>query len=753
MPAIVSADDQFEQLFNGTDLTGWAGKTKFWSVKDGAIFGETTKANPTDGNTFLVWQGGDVGDFVFKTKVRFEGNNSGVQYRSELVDADGFVVKGYQADLHKSPSYFGMLYAERWRGIVAQRFQRVEVGADGKPKVVGEVGDKNQLLVDSDWNELTIIAVGNRQIHQVNGITTMDLIDNHPEAKRKGILGLQLHAGPPMTVEFKDIRLRHLSGKDAEATLKVAIENTKKSAVHAPVFDEKFEHWPVDLKINGRIVVAGQLDDFDLIKGAFTKSQRTQNTTILIDDATEQKTQDSLQAVFEDNPNVMVVKSDGTSKQFESILNASEFVLWYGTAPLKPSVIRAATESQNSFSKFINDGKTLVVIGSPAEIVSEFYLPVEGIGEAAGLNLTPDCVIETNFSDSADDRNRLLSVLTAHPRCVGVGLEPNSLLALSGRKAQVVGKGVAKFFLSANDREPARTHTIHAGKSRNPENTRIDLTQWRRDAIDRTLDAFPVAKPVTPFVQNGTLMIVGGGGLPQGLMEQFIETAGGKDRAKLVFVPCSESDAVGETQRTVDLWKRSGVKHATFIHTKDRTQSHTDEKFLAPLKEATGIWFGGGRQWNFSDSYYGTKAHKLMKDVLQRGGVIGGSSAGASIQARYLARATPISNFRIMAFGYERGGLGFISGVAIDQHFSQRGRQKDMTQLVNTYPQLLGIGIDEATAIIVQKSKAEVVGRGKVHFYDRNQPVVANKPDFVALKRGAEYDLAERKVLKESPTE
>ncbi len=211
---------EFKSLFNGKDLSGWAGKTEFWSVKDGAIFGETTKDKPTKGNTFLVWQGGDVGDFVFKTKVRFTGNNSGVQYRSELVGKpEDFVAKGYQADLHPKPEYFGMLYAEKWRGIVARRFQKVVVGADGKPNVVGEVGDKNQKLVASEWNELTITAVGNRQIHQVNGVTTMDLTDDHPEAKRKGILALQLHAGAPMTVEFKDIGLRHLKGKDAKAAI------------------------------------------------------------------------------------------------------------------------------------------------------------------------------------------------------------------------------------------------------------------------------------------------------------------------------------------------------------------------------------------------------------------------------------------------------------------------------------------------------------------------------------------------------
>ncbi|MEL6104915.1 MAG: family 16 glycoside hydrolase [Planctomycetota bacterium] len=211
---------EYQSLFNGKDLSGWVGNQEFWSVKDGAIYGQTTKDKPTKGNTFLIWDGGDVSDFEFRVKVRFSGNNSGVQYRSERIGKpEDYAVKGYQADLHPKPEYFGMLYAEKWRGIVAQRFQRVVVGEDGKPKVVGEVGDRNQELVDDQWNELTIVAVGNRQIHQVNGVTTMDLTDNHPDAKRKGILALQLHAGKPMTVEFKDVRLRSLTGKAARDIL------------------------------------------------------------------------------------------------------------------------------------------------------------------------------------------------------------------------------------------------------------------------------------------------------------------------------------------------------------------------------------------------------------------------------------------------------------------------------------------------------------------------------------------------------
>ncbi len=226
----IQAQD-FQSLFNGKDLSGWAGKTEFWSVKDGAIHGQTTKEQPTKGNTFLVWQDGQVADFIFKAKVRFSGNNSGVQYRSELIgEPKDYAVKGYQADLHPKPEYFGMLYAEKWRGIVAQRFQRVIVGEDGKPQVVGEVGDKNQKLIDTDWNELTVIAVGHRQIHQVNGITTMDLTDNHPEAKRKGILALQLHAGAPMKVEFKDLQLKVLDAKTGKAAIEAVSAKTGNTA-------------------------------------------------------------------------------------------------------------------------------------------------------------------------------------------------------------------------------------------------------------------------------------------------------------------------------------------------------------------------------------------------------------------------------------------------------------------------------------------------------------------------------------------
>ncbi|MGB0578481.1 MAG: family 16 glycoside hydrolase [Limisphaerales bacterium] len=230
---------KYEILFNGKDLSGWKGLPGFWSVQGGSIVGQTTKEKPTKGNTFLVWQGGEVADFEFVCKAKFEGNNSGVQYRSKLSRPATFGVSGYQADLHASQKNFGMLYGEGLgRGIIANRGQKVVVGADGKKKVVGEVGNAAN-LVDTEWNVLRIVAVGNRLIHQVNGVTTSDITDNHPKKLSRGILALQLHAGPPMTAEFRNLRLRHLKGAEAKAVLMAAANSVapkvaRQAAVEVP---------------------------------------------------------------------------------------------------------------------------------------------------------------------------------------------------------------------------------------------------------------------------------------------------------------------------------------------------------------------------------------------------------------------------------------------------------------------------------------------------------------------------------------
>lgn len=218
-----AAEKGFKSLFNGKDLSGWEGNLTFWSVRDGCITGQTTEEKPTKGNTFLVWKGGETKNFELRTMVRVVPNNpkksanSGIQYRSRIVDAANYVVGGYQGDMDADGKYFGMLYEEKGRGILAQPGQRVRINAgDPKPKieVVGTAtpaGDVLAAVKLSDWNEYVIIAEGNHLRHFVNGKITADVTDlDAAKAAQSGMLALQLHAGPPMTVQFKNIRLKTL---------------------------------------------------------------------------------------------------------------------------------------------------------------------------------------------------------------------------------------------------------------------------------------------------------------------------------------------------------------------------------------------------------------------------------------------------------------------------------------------------------------------------------------------------------------
>jgi hypothetical protein len=213
-----SAADGKKALFNGTDLSGWWGNSRLWSVKDGAIQGQTTKENPTKGNTFLVYTNGVVGDFELRFSYKITGGNSGVQYRSKVVNSNNWVVGGYQADIDSGTRYSGILYDEAGgagnRGIMAERGEKVTWGEDCKKEVTGTVGksDEIQSRINSEnWNEYVVTARGSHFVHKINGVTTVDVTDDC-EAKRlkSGVLALQLHAGPPMTVLFKDLHLRKL---------------------------------------------------------------------------------------------------------------------------------------------------------------------------------------------------------------------------------------------------------------------------------------------------------------------------------------------------------------------------------------------------------------------------------------------------------------------------------------------------------------------------------------------------------------
>ena len=237
---IALAADGAQTLFNGKDLSGWKGHPDFWSVRDGAITGQSTATKVVDANTFLVWQGGEPANFELRLKFRLTAQNakgwgnSGVQYRSRVIDAEKFVVGGYQADIDSPFRYTGMLYEERGRGILMNPGQKVRVGpaeaaaaapADAK-KGKGKAGPRPKIdvlgtpttaeqiqaaLKMGDWNELRIVANGNQLQHYVNGVLTADVTDADPAvAPKSGVIALQMHKGDPMTVQFKDIQLKKL---------------------------------------------------------------------------------------------------------------------------------------------------------------------------------------------------------------------------------------------------------------------------------------------------------------------------------------------------------------------------------------------------------------------------------------------------------------------------------------------------------------------------------------------------------------
>jgi len=242
---------------------------------------------------------------------------------------------------------------------------------------------------------------------------------------------------------------------------------------------------------------------------------------------------------------------------------------------------------------------------------------------------------------------------------------------------------------------------------------------------------------------HGSLVIVGGGQLTPDIVQRFIQLGGGKD-APMVFVPTAEDGEPRITAANTFLAK-AGVKNVTILHTRDRKVADSRE-FVAPLEAARAVWFEGGRQWRIADAYLNTRTEKELFRVLKRGGVIGGSSAGATIQGSYLVRGAVEGNSVMMAPGHEIG-MGFLRNSAVDQHVIVRHRENDLDQVIDKHPELLGIGIDESTAIVVERSTFEVIGKSKVFIHDPNYKPGPDGKRYYLLSAGDKFDLKTRRKL------
>ena len=276
-----------------------------------------------------------------------------------------------------------------------------------------------------------------------------------------------------------------------------------------------------------------------------------------------------------------------------------------------------------------------------------------------GDKLLPGAIV---LRGSEQTTEQLAAALARQPGMVGIAIEEGAALIVRGRRLEVLGDGLVRILLGQSAARPQRVIELKAGEWH-------DLTMLRRAALDRTLPAFPPQEMPQSKVENGSLVIVGGGGMPKSVVEKFIELAGGPE-APIVVLPTASGDVIPPTGNEGRMFEQAGATRVTVLkqRTKDEVQS---PEFAAALAEAKGVWFGGGRHWRFVDAYAGTKAEQLLHEVPRRGGVLGGSSAGATILGQYMVRGSVLGNTEMMAEGYERG-LNFLPGAAIDQHFTQR---------------------------------------------------------------------------------
>ncbi|MBI9055177.1 MAG: cyanophycinase [Bacteroidales bacterium] len=257
--------------------------------------------------------------------------------------------------------------------------------------------------------------------------------------------------------------------------------------------------------------------------------------------------------------------------------------------------------------------------------------------------------------------------------------------------------------------------------------------------------------------ESGSLLIIGGAANDNIFIPIFKDLAG-RDNAEIVIIPTARDDqSISEDpdySKLISRFKKYNFKKITVLHTRNQQEANNPE-FVKALNTATGVWFQGGRQWRLADSYLNTLAHLELFGILHRKGVIAGTSAGATIQGSYLARGDTKLNTIMM--GDHEEGLSFIKNIAIDQHLLARNRQFDLFEILDSKPELLGIGLDENTGIIVTGNEFEVVGEHYIAIFDgtrwskeRNSTIQlkTGQQQFYFLKAGSKYNMKQRKIIK-----
>jgi cyanophycinase len=380
-----------------------------------------------------------------------------------------------------------------------------------------------------------------------------------------------------------------------------------------------------------------------------------------------------------------------------------------------------------------------------AAIMSQLMImggfPQAGLGE--GFGFLPGTLVDQHFMRRKREP-RLRHALSSYPRLVGLGIDEDAVVVVHGRTLTVHGD-------PRSDPKDAKVLVYMApvgNKALVEMPLKIgdeeDLIALSRAAVARVEPRFSFEdETIEPEVTHGTLIVAGGGEIPEIVGERFLEAAGGLE-ATIVVVTTANGERIASDHKSLAWLSEAGAKDVHLVHPHTRAEAEAPA-LVSLIKKAGGVWFTGGRQWRLVDTFENTAAEKELHALLARGRVIGGTGGGASMLADCLVRGGPLSNKPIVVPGYEEG-FGFLKGVAIDPFFTQRNRFADMAALKRARPHLIGLGVDEGTALIINGRNFEIVGSNQVVVYDSREADQAEK-GFKFLYDGDKYDLAKRERL------
>lgn len=353
-----------------------------------------------------------------------------------------------------------------------------------------------------------------------------------------------------------------------------------------------------------------------------------------------------------------------------------------------------------------------------------------------GFGFLPGTVVDQHFL-KRHRQDRLLNALSCFPELVGLGIDEGTTLVVQGRKMTVLDESDSQVMtcLAPTGERAPRTELLQPGDE-------VDLLALARSANRRLNPRLPDPNPIhEKGLPQGTVVLSGGGEVPREAVERFIEHAGGP-QSLIIVITTAAGETAPDAEDTVRFLKESGATNTLCLHIADRQQAN-DPQIAEMFEQAGGVWFTGGRQWRVIDALEDTLVHQQLRELLRRDGVIGGSAAGASVLASYLVRGNPVSNRHVIGEGYE-DGLGLLPGTAVDPYFSQRSRHGDMAHLKRLHPQLLGLGLDEGTAVLIRGEDLNVYGFNRVSMFDVMDTEQQSEEDCEILLADDRYNLLER---------